>query len=633
MNNRLAITFLAILSVFLYIQGKANAAGNIYDQHDYADYHLENGIIIQTAPVHENAIQTLDGIKLIPTKIPLKQNGDQKILGTPFEISGLKDRAPIAIFLTIPERLLPVNPDHVPFFSRYIEGNRTWQPIGLSEMEPADMERRKFNIVIKNNGIYAIRNTVNRAESVTVSLPEGNKGKIRFTIQIPNLNSSSEVVAQLYDANGEAVSHTEAIYNTEQTVEFDVPCAGKYTLRIYEQDLFFDDELWSQDVQVGGAENPESYASLASRYAPIYSFYDSEAYSPLDITSDSYFSSVKIKSIPGFSDTWIGGTGEPDAREFLARHGHNQALMDADAKSWASPPSPPGNYGQQSTIFWQIQRNPAHLFITYWMFFRRDEKISTTGLGSHDRDRECSTVVLEKQASGTYLPVAVLFWGHMADQTLSMIENADGLQMTPAPSWPAPGPLAMEWQHVDKDSTTCTHPIIYVAVGTHAQYPRRGRYRVNTLMDHYEFAGGGTFHCPDKNLALPWGEGCHPMPIQLLPFGTPQDFSYSNYAWKHFAFSGYWIDGLSAFANSKFPPFTGRYNDIPTWTPASMYQSQGLFPQARGGQCRDACIGDCDLENTNSSGCQSSFPLKAFIILMGLLRLHIKKVHPRKEVW
>jgi len=153
------------------------------------------------------------------------------------------------------------------------------------------------------------------------------------------------------------------------------------------------------------------------------------------------------------------------------------------------------------------------LYLQYWFYYMYDpktpKKLLSKLVSQHAGDLERITVVLEKTNDGDYKPLYVFFAHHNDTQKFGYIDvykkpekydenyiafkwNEKGFG-----SEEGLGGAIVDWNKIHKVGT---HPIVYVALGSHGIYPRRGIYIVDDpTFDIYgdfdddlvEFAGGG----------------------------------------------------------------------------------------------------------------------------------------------
>ncbi|MCB9475288.1 MAG: formylglycine-generating enzyme family protein [Deltaproteobacteria bacterium] len=320
---------------------------------------------------------------------------------------------------------------------------------------------------------------------------------------------------------------------------------------------------WSQFISIDypPSISSEKLSDYARKYSPVLSFHENERFSPIPVDK-SYFqfsgrdagakTAVMMPSLLEYK--FVGD----EIVEFMSTRGHKEAILNAKgSEHWERRTSPPEN--SRSSIYWtaDTSENDDYLYLTYWMFYSHDEKISSRCdiaddvLCKHYRDRESISVILSRNSStGDYSPVSVAYYGHIASQQMQY-ESVEESR------W-KDGYIVVPWHRVEKDRS-CNHPTVYIAQGTHATYPRQGKYKIyqyGAVKVHTEEAGGGSTHCPNGAVA----DNCDLHPRYFLEqLGSGSQLSSDDESWKHLGFSGYWVDGEK---NSRFPPFLARNKQI-----------------------------------------------------------------------
>ena len=205
-------------------------------------------------------------------------------------------------------------------------------------------------------------------------------------------------------------------------------------------------------------------------------------------------------------------------------------------------------------------------FLNYHFLYAFDSKggdvvgrSGSTGAASHAFDRESITLKMQVNGS-TATPVSVIFGSHLPDQTMALMEGGDAKF-----SWEG-GALEVPWNEVAKAAGT-DHPVVSIARGSHAVFPRPGTYAVlmNNIAVLTEDAGGG-------DVVLPQGFASDKLTSEL---SVSNEFTQKNYQLRDLeimelnpksdtavlTFSGYWVTIFFGKGDAKFPPFTDRETD------------------------------------------------------------------------
>lgn len=110
-----------------------------------------------------------------------------------------------------------------------------------------------------------------------------------------------------------------------------------------------------------------------------------------------------------------------------------------------------GGQGTHSPVYYQYV---PKRYVIYWFFFAYNQKLL-----NHEGDWENITVHLDDRGRAT----AVAYYAHG-------------------------GPRVYSWSKVRKYKKG-THPIVYSAIGSHASYPRPGKYRIKLLVHDFTARG------------------------------------------------------------------------------------------------------------------------------------------------
>ncbi len=157
-----------------------------------------------------------------------------------------------------------------------------------------------------------------------------------------------------------------------------------------------------------------------------------------------------------------------------------------------------------SCIYANVKADKDFIYLQYWFYYPYDpktpNKVTAKLFAQHIGDNEFLEVVLDKKS---LKPLWVFFAHHNDDQKFAYLDPNTG---KPLFIWndlgfgtsQGIGGCIVSWEKVHKVNT---HPIAYVALGSHGLYPRKGFYAVddphldfnsnNFNIDLFEFAGNG----------------------------------------------------------------------------------------------------------------------------------------------
>jgi hypothetical protein len=256
---------------------------------------------------------------------------------------------------------------------------------------------------------------------------------------------------------------------------------GVHTLTIWSEGL----ALWEQDLVVGTNEEPEAYEGLLRAWAPIYEFADGEDFFPT--TLDSGFFPDGVDLYLSLSSTRVRGLSSEEVPRALASYGHKAFLLhDNDEPDDGGSITDVTVYGSVHLL------DDGRLALQYWTFFVYDSKTWLTGwAAAHARDRESVVVILDAQGQLD----EVVYAGHGAEHWMCA---AGGIwdDACDGSAWTGGG------VRVDASDAAleCGRPVVYVAQGSHAQYPRHDEYSISVTgqVGPYtdEWAGGDLRACP-----------------------------------------------------------------------------------------------------------------------------------------
>jgi hypothetical protein len=192
-----------------------------------------------------------------------------------------------------------------------------------------------------------------------------------------------------------------------------------------------------------GPRSAAAAVALAGQYAPVLRLSSGEAYQPLRI--EDYLS---VTSLHG---------GSPPRGPLLQTNPTLFSLPTTPGSSYldvggAQPNVSPSAYPQierkllaahpRATVYWHITRQPStgRVAIEYWVLYLYNDFYD-----KHEADWEGVTVFLQGST-----PLGVSYSAHQGRR----------------------------WSAWSSQSSTGTHPIVYVARGSHASYPHAGTYSV-----------------------------------------------------------------------------------------------------------------------------------------------------------
>lgn len=154
-------------------------------------------------------------------------------------------------------------------------------------------------------------------------------------------------------------------------------------------------------------------------------------------------------------------------------------------------------------VYWTSTRCDNNSYaIQYWLYYFRDSKVA--GMGGHPGDWEVVTVFFNSNKN----PISVSFSQHDGQKTMS-------------------------WSEAEKIDSN--HPVVYVAKGSHANYPQK-------VLEWFDWASG------DGEVYF---ENYEPKELPRMS----QIDSQSNFAW--LLFSGTWFALENLPIGPRMPPFNG----------------------------------------------------------------------------
>lgn len=355
-----------------------------------------------------------------------------------------------------------------------------------------------------------------------------------------------------------------SIYVSNNSVEYGDLENGTYVLTLFESET--DNTVWEQDIFI---ENRSVYTyiidALAEKFAPILAMSGEENYFPTSLetifqnTNGSSMLDLKFKlaSIKGGDDVPY-----ENLVEYLATNGHKESFNAVGFFSGVKDFFKDISGDSDKTVYYSFIQKGNNYYLNYHFLYAYDPKGTKEhlGLGNHVFDRESITLVFEDVSTNHYVgdfgePIAVVFGAHLDNQTIKY--NGD-VELT----WKG-GRVYVPWASVRKSES---HPIIPVALGSHALYPLCGKYLIYGSRFFDEYACGSDLN--STKLLLPefiydesLGDSYN---LHDLKIGDLD--SSSTGAFKTLMFSGGLVDLLGPY-NDKFPPFTdgNREIDIENW--------------------------------------------------------------------
>ena len=233
-------------------------------------------------------------------------------------------------------------------------------------------------------------------------------------------------------------------------------------------------------------------AALARAYAPLLRLSSGEPYRPLRIEDYLAGSSLRGGSPPR------GTLLQPHPTLFSLPTASGRSYLDVAGGEPYSRPSPyPGleqklrSTRPRPTVYWHLVRDPGsgRVAIEYWLLYLYNDFSD-----KHEADWEGITVVLDGET-----PFGVSYSAHQGRR----------------------------WSAWSEQSASATHPVVYVARGSHANYPHSGGYGVRVCWTLY-------------------GRHCTPTPKIDSATGTGGSLGPSTYDLQEFggvAYSGNWGSG------------------------------------------------------------------------------------------
>ncbi len=320
--------------------------------------------------------------------------------------------------------------------------------------------------------------------------------------------------------------------------------------------------IWEQLIYIPYSK-PSNHYSLAKKYLPITAYADKEEFFPqrideiLHIGEDINSMKIEIPNFTGISDGVKMGT---ELITFMKTKGNLNFILDFPNDSFSL--FSPLEYASEKKPFLESESatrpvtayysvvldkdDSNKLYITYHYIYAFDVKLGSKDVavtGNHVFDRESVTLTLTRSGNtAEWKPESVTYGAHLDSQSLEFYGcnnfiscDHKGAKIT---SWGSGSKLQIEWSKVPKLGH---HMVIYPAQGSHAVFPTYGQYGIPSLISN-ELAG----NISDKYTL-------YPNDYELFELDYMIDTEEENQT--ALVFSGFWVDGFSAIANSRFPPF------------------------------------------------------------------------------
>ncbi len=224
-------------------------------------------------------------------------------------------------------------------------------------------------------------------------------------------------------------------------------------------------------------------AEIASKFAPNLQFAGGEKFFPVSLDYHISNSDLKLKSSGGdqvvsSSPTIDTISNFPDGDYYLDNKlgGLEEIYSDYSSKKSAFPP----------VVYVRVTPDRGSIVVQYWFFYAYNEG----PLNEHEGDWEMIELILDQSGSN---PKSSSYSQHLSGQSAS-------------------------WGDVEKRSDT--HPIVYVALGSHANYFRS--YQGNFGFESDTVGGDGELLVYDEYDLILLGEiglGNHPSSQDWLDFG------------------------------------------------------------------------------------------------------------------
>lgn len=397
-----------------------------------------------------------------------------------------------------------------------------------------------------------------------------------------------------------------------------------------------DYDVWDQDVFVPPAQDDdqEEWATVAQQFAPTLLF--SRHHTPsgdgggcttetlaTDDRADVTFRPSDLGDIlrESISLGWkLGPSSVTDtlngsvAVGFLSSHSRTESIikMEGSEDLLSLGPSQTAN-----TVYWTKSKMWGNrTLVTYWAFYPWDPKSPDLENGRHSFDRESISLVFEcVDGPASCAPSEVVFAGHVPGQKMYRIDENDPATVTAG--WLGES-LVVPWDKVERGMSP-NSASVYVAYGSHANYPSKGIYFVDPNLaglvsfDLLEsevlnpgseippvmsIAGGSEAACGDDETLSPDTYTLKNIDFADLDSGDP--------APKALVYSGFWVDSPLWF-NGRFPPFLERHANPSEWVATSESLAEQHCPDGDCVLCPtmdpyQGCLGGSRVDCSNGHG-------------------------------
>ncbi len=381
---------------------------------------------------------------------------------------------------------------------------------------------------------------------------------------------------------GKPIFKKRGTLRSQSKIVIPVDGTGAYVFKISQNDKTF----WTQKVfSIAAKDNTlsdEEKQQLAVTYAPIVSYHDQELYYPVsleyltnqvepdqELNNETFILTNRTisESAGGMFSGLFGGSDSnkpgtlniefpfKDILNIMPYYGHSESVLKSKGDS--SETQLVNRYGKNhSTIYYSIFENNLRneILINYHFFYSYDPKNGTANkkaLPAHIYDRESFTVLLRKSSRE---PIEIYYGAHLATQTMAQL-NASGQELQ---RWDG-GRTRAYWNEKINPKMAVTkfetHPIPFVALGSHGIYPKKGTYAVmmNKIKALVEPAGGNKFLIPEGVTGFKQGNQSTYKLKGLRLENTVSGCGPNSLL----AYSGSTVDVLGP-TNATFPPFTDR---------------------------------------------------------------------------
>jgi len=519
-------------------------------------------------------------------------------LGVVFEIGpdGLEFEMPLRVHLTWSNKhSIPTDKTPPRLITR--SGRELhWEPLARSKV---DTSTRTATAQIDHFSLFAL------------GIPPAPLDSLSITKAEPPFNQLTlQADTQLIDTLA-LCSTCESVHKSGGEIRVDA-LPGVHTLQIWAGNYI----AWKQDLYVPPNVPYDTWRAYAQKYQPRLHFSKGRRLVNgevscgeefLDEDSVEEYRPQSLESIfhPNIDlGLWEGhelqvASGDTTALS-MSSHAHTANVLDQQS-SYQGLAQRAG-LGLSPVVYWSLSlsEETSRAFITYWMFYPWDWKSPDLRPGRHSLDRESISIELSCESPSdpaSCTPEAVWYAGHLEGQFMYWLSPVDGKSVSGR--WHGDG-LRVPWSVTERDAENPSCPMVYVAQGSHANYPRPSVYYVDPNLDKLPFAtsvgdppsaigGGIEASCGDADTYGPLGSGTD---IEY----TLQDLDMRGVtsgagALSVLLFSGATVDGI---VNGRFPPFLRRFHDTDGW---ALEQSEGDEVSE---WCPEAECLDCPFMHTNS---------------------------------